>query len=542
MNRLVGKYFKIVASLSFGVVIFLFWYCLYPQALSYQEQYQLFLFTTDYFVKDISIAGGFADYVSEFFVQFYYVIWFGALLLALLFIVLQRLTWRVMRTEKEELYLVSFIPVLLLLIYMGDESMLLSFPVALIFSLLAVSAMSGRNVILDVFVIPVLYWLIGPAVWTYVLFRIIRCGWRSGWTALYLIASQIIAYALLLPQWSLKSVFCGLNYYRIPWAFVTPAWEVALILVFPMLAVVALLINKVKASCRMEITVSAVILLVLGSLVQSLGYDADKYELIMQDYLIRNERWNEVIERAQRKTVETAFWSNSVNLSLAMTGQLADRMFSFYQSGDDALIMPRIRDLTSNIPSAEAFYRLGMVNSAQRYAFDLQESISNGKKSGRFTKRIAECMIINGKYKVAAKQLGLLLNSLFYRKWAEYAESCLGHESKINADSEWGRIRQLRYKNDFLYNYDAKDKMFGILFSQNPKNVMALDYFMGQMLLDGNAHDFMTYLPWAQQTATGYMPVGYQDAISCIQAHGKADGSVYAKYMKRMMFENKNNK
>lgn len=46
-------------------------------------------------------------------------------------------------------------------------------------------------------------------------------------------------------------------------------------------------------------------------------------------------------------------------------------MFDFYQSGDDALIMPRMRDLTSNLPSAEAYYRLGLVNSAQRYMFDI---------------------------------------------------------------------------------------------------------------------------------------------------------------------------
>ncbi|EKC45684.1 hypothetical protein LEA_20145, partial [human gut metagenome] len=45
----------------FGLCIFLFWYCGYPQALCYQEQNQLFLWSADYFWHDLSVAGGLAD-------------------------------------------------------------------------------------------------------------------------------------------------------------------------------------------------------------------------------------------------------------------------------------------------------------------------------------------------------------------------------------------------------------------------------------------------------------------------------------------------
>ena len=94
--------------------------------------------------------------------------------------------------------------------------------------------------------------------------------------------------------------------------------------------------------------------------------------------------------------------------ALAQQRLLADRMFDFYQTGEDALILPRTRDLTSMLPSAEVFWRLGMVNSAQRYMFDTQESILNARKSGRCTKRIAECMMVNGHYQTARKQTALL--------------------------------------------------------------------------------------------------------------------------------------
>ena len=46
----------------------------------------LFLWSTDYFCQDMSVAGGFADYVSEFLVQFYYVPLIGAIILACVFV------------------------------------------------------------------------------------------------------------------------------------------------------------------------------------------------------------------------------------------------------------------------------------------------------------------------------------------------------------------------------------------------------------------------------------------------------------------------
>ena len=197
--------------------------------------------------------------------------------------------------------------------------------------------------------------------------------------------------------------------------------------------------------------------------------------------------------------------------------------------------MPRVRDLTSMLPSAEVFWRLGMVNSAQRYMFDTQESILNGRKSGRCTKRIAECMIVNGHYQTATKQLDLLKKSLFYRSWAKEAEAMMKDEAKVNSHSVYGRLRQLRYKENFLYSYDEIDKMFGLLFMNNQENKMVLDYFMAQMLLKGNLQGFQQYMGAVQQYG-GYrqMPLGYQDVMHCIQMQGRVPDSPYAKYVQQM--------
>ena len=45
-----------------------------------------------------------------------------------------------------------------------------------------------------------------------------------------------------------------------------------------------------------------------------------------------------------------------------------------------------------------------------------------------------------------------------------------------------------------LYNYAEKHKMLGLLFMNNTDNRLALSYFMGQLLLDGELQMFMGYM------------------------------------------------
>ena len=99
MKRFFKKTWKMGLTLLFGVAVLLFWGNLYPAHLAYQEQFQLFQDDTAYWWELVVMPGGLADYVGEFFTQFYYYPWVGAALLALLFMWLQRLCWFLMREQ-----------------------------------------------------------------------------------------------------------------------------------------------------------------------------------------------------------------------------------------------------------------------------------------------------------------------------------------------------------------------------------------------------------------------------------------------------------
>ena len=81
---------NLLLSLLLGICVFIFFNFYYPFHIQYQEQFQMFLFTKDYFLDRVSLPGGLAIYLGNFFVQFFYYAWLGALVISLLLVLLQR--------------------------------------------------------------------------------------------------------------------------------------------------------------------------------------------------------------------------------------------------------------------------------------------------------------------------------------------------------------------------------------------------------------------------------------------------------------------
>ncbi len=185
---------------------------------------------------------------------------------------------------------------------------------------------------------------------------------------------------------------------------------------------------------------------------------------------------------------------SAVNLSLAMNGQLCDRLFEFYQNGSEGLLPSFERDMVTPLPTSEAFFLLGMTNDAERFAFEAQEAIPNYRKSGRVTKRLAECNIINGHYQVAEKYLRQLTHTLFYSKWAKEQLELIQHPEAVAADPNYSYLRKIHiHHTDFLFSDKEMDQMLGVLFtdSKHYTNRMAYEYLMAYELLNKDVDHFM---------------------------------------------------
>lgn len=565
MRSFIHKHLQGILSLLFAVAVALFWAFPYRCALSYQEQYQLFLFTPSYFTERISVPGGLADYVGEFITQFYYVYAIGAILLALVFFCLQRLTWVLMRRSgvSRSWYLLSFIPAVALWALMGNENVLLSFAIALLgmeelmFHYIIVRDHSRGWVAPAVYLliaVPVGYWLFGPVVIGVALSatynpyrpyetsqtlpeRAVKSNSQTlltpyGWALLSVLYFVLIVWLCgHFLQYPYYKLFGGINYFRYPGIIPVMQWIVAALFALP-LVVFYLPRLEGKKAVRAEIAQLTIIVLATVPLLH-FSFDRATYELIDYDYLVRTHQWQRIIERAEKRQASSPMSVSCVNLALAMQGQLCDRLFEFYQNGAEGLFPTFTRDMTSPLPTAEAFYQLGMVNDAERYAFEAQEAIPNYRKSGRLTRRIAQCEIINGNYAVAAKYLRMLESSLFYRQWAKSQERFLYNSAAVKADPEYGRLGDIRIKrHDYLFSDQEMDQMLGLLLVDNKKydNRMAYEYLIAYELLQRDVNRFMQYYPLGRFVQFDHIPYAIQQVLigSWLQRHNTLQGMPYS--------------
>ena len=162
------RYIRGIASLLFGCAICLFWGLYYPHHLHYHEQFQLFLFTPEYGIDKCLHPGGIAEYIAEFLTQFYYFAWAGATILAIVLVLIQRqINWLAKQMGASDFwYPLSFLPSILLWVFLCDENALLAFPVSITLALFALviqrkTAHSWGRIIYTLLMMPVLYWVVG---------------------------------------------------------------------------------------------------------------------------------------------------------------------------------------------------------------------------------------------------------------------------------------------------------------------------------------------------------------------------------------------
>ena len=442
-----------LCTLLFGVAVLLFFGLVYPHHLHYQEQYQLFLFDSNYVLDIVKTPGGVADLLGRFSTQFFLFAWVGALIIAVLLSAVQLLTLRLSKSLTGKavegwLYGLSFVPAFLLWFFLLDENALLGGAWAVLLTLLAAwlynllpKGWIRRIVIL--ITIPALYWMVGPA-------------WTSS------------------------------HYHRYPTVFPTllyAAWLSAIVI--PLMARACQKWPKASNGPVVTLCSFTLVSAVMGILIwKNANLKAEK--VMGYDFMACHQQWNRILETINKEKPNNQIGVTVQNLALAMHGQLTSHLFEYNQNGIAGLLPDVKEDATSPMPTAEAFYQLGMINVAQRTVFEAQEAILDFQKSGRCYKRLAQTNLILGSYEVARKYLMALQKTLFYRDWANETLPLLGDEEAITKHQEYGRLRKSVYKNDFFFSDHVTPEMLEDLYFSNTDNYLALEYLKAYCMLTGN--------------------------------------------------------
>lgn len=475
------KYYGTVISVISCLVITLFFGLGYGAHVCYQEQYQLFEWTWKYFADTVTIPGGFADWAGRFITQFFFSKWVGAILIALMLTAVQALCWCAADMKSPVMYVCSFIPSLLLLLYFLDSTALAGALMAVIIVLVCVCAVRSMNPfegrsVLALVLVPILYFFAGPVSVIFVLTL------PKGESAPVRIAA-ILLLALMpfvmvpLCHYPLKSLVIGIHYCRVPQNFPVFLWC--------SIGTMVLYIALAHVGVKSFVAASFLFILLAAGTALAVGKCADKdfEEMMAYDRMVYLQDWDGIIEKASMNMPDKPLSVSALNLALAKKDLLGDWQFSYYQSGETGLFPNYSISYFSLLPTSEIFWHLGMVGACQQYVFESQEAISDFQKSARCYKRLAETYIVKNDYDVARKYLRSLCNTLHYRGWAHKVLEMLGDEDAV--DSEYGAVRSSVARDpDVLFNESNKAAMLKILLEYNPDNELARDYLVSLMLLE----------------------------------------------------------
>ena len=476
-------------SLLFGVAVTLFFALAYPHHLHFQEQYQLFLFEKGYVCEVLSLPGGLADLAGRFLTQFFLYAWVGATLIAIVLMGIQLLTYLLLRTSGNEPlpYALSFIPAILCCCFLCDENALLSAPIALLIVLattLLVRCIGPDTMrqILAILSIPIIYILAGAFALPYALVLIIEEARRGFSLRTLSVAVAMLILALSVPaawhhlvHYSSLRLYTGPHYYRIPDEFASWAW--AAVCAVPLLMLLpARLRQWTPRRATLVFLASWIILMISGSIMVNKLQNQKRENVIAYDFMARYAMWNRIIQQAKRTAPRNQVAAVALNLALSQRGMLAEQLFNYPQNGTAGLLPNFTSDYVSPLVTSEAFYRLGMINTAQRFVFEAQEAIPDFQKSGRCYKRLAETNLINGSYEVARKYLLALQHTWYYRTWATETLALIEDDEAVNNHPEYGALRRMRCTEDYFFGGNTIQQILVRQLESCPENRTAQEF------------------------------------------------------------------
>lgn len=506
-----------VQSAAAFLLAFAFFNFLYPYHIHYQEQMQLFRFGADYFRESVAVPGGLGDWIGGFLVQFFYHAPVGALILGILLVLIQLLTWKNMENGSFATYPLSFLPAVAMFLFFCDENALVTAAIAIIASMILAFILmkirrTGIRSIITIMLMPVMYLLFGSISILVPVIVAIRSFIREEdkKTILFFsLAAVTMAVAAPLAArghspYPLDRLMFGVHYHRYHNAIPLLAWISVLMVPSAMLLATAFRKDRmVAASLALAILPAACLTPVFA--------DMEKERLFGYDFMTRMGQWNKILATSDKDSPDSPIAVECTNLALAKTAHMSSDMFSFFQNGPAGLIPEFTRDHFSPVPTGTVYYHLGMINTAQTFFFEAQEGIPDFQKSARLTQALAKTNLINGDYEVARKYVGALKQTLFYREWAKETERLINNTELIEKVPEYAYLRSVRIKDhDFMFSQEEMDSMLGLMYVENEANVMAMDYLLAWCLL---RKDLPRFFECHKLLKKGYDARHYQEAV-----------------------------
>ncbi len=425
------------------------------------EQRQLFLYDASFIRSYFARPGGGAQMVADYALQFFAQPYLGAAIMSLLLTSVGMLSVGIMRriAPRADVWLIGLLPAAILLLMTFDTdyayagTVAYALMLALLYGYLCIPSLAGQ-VVYATAATAVLFWLGGSVAF---LFSTCIFLWELG-------SRFSRAYSFLLPLavaigaavWGVYNGWAGEYRFLLgPDAYYAPLVHPDPVIYgvwacLPVLLTVAYFLRERECEKgkmgRWFVNTALQFVLVGGSVWlgrdRLTDNDASGYSKEASCYL-RQARWDAVIDYYNRRHTHdrTPMDACMLSIALAERGQLADRLFAYAPSGEEAVLPtwdkrdPQVAALLSDL-----YFSMGYIDMAQRMALEANAGMND--RSPRMIKRLAETSLIRGAYPLAEKYLSVLERTRYYSQWARSCRRFLNNEAAVEADSLLGRKRR----------------------------------------------------------------------------------------------------
>ena len=501
-------------------VFFQFWY---QYHFFYQEQNQLFLWSTDYIVSYLDKPGWFACLVGDFFTQFYYYRYVGPAILTLTLLLLAHDT----RCALQETGIKSsWIPILAAFILVNIYALFCLNHEYRLSNILA--AWGGINV-----------FRVSTKILTNTRLSIKKLEHMAG--------GPEATEGKRLPHWiSIINIIVTIPVCH--WFFGSGVWAYCVLLTIGCLNYIMLPYNYIRLGCM----VAMMFLLMLGKRLYfvsfselytypSLGkfvkpeFDLEKTYAVDFEYYRGN--YNQVMDIVESDKNPNGYMKFFYNLVVAQNRGLSYNLLKYPNNnlGTYYTLDYKTPSLTTQ-SLGELYWVLGDMTFCERAAI-LGNISSPNSRSIRQIKRLAEINLVTGEKKAAKKYLHMLEKTFVWHRWAKHILACL---SKKATDEERATIKPYLAKQKFLNTCDtlrSNDNCYTImqeLIKSNKDNSIAINYLLCTDLLTKNLDAFKLHYDayYLHQTQPLYSPF-YQEVLMLYLDKKHAPAAEWAKYIKR---------
>lgn len=441
-----------------GFILFLLqaivFYSVFCYLFPFKEQLQMFQFTEQYAAVTLKQAGGVVLYMAEFLSQFYVVLWIGPVITAFLLTAVAIFSSLILKKIclRDDLPFIYLLPWLSLLIMHLDydyfEQGTIAYLFLLFFLWLYMNLKPAIRFFYGICIIPLLYLIAGPITHLFAvsafLFEFLTNGTKKYICIIYLPVAVISAVVGCYSGYSPNIVmaFSPDAYYnpQVHNSQICYSWYA-----LPAAMLLAAFLKKYnspvsfKGKCRWVGFQWAIIFL--------LGYESiihfgkiDALDQFQQDYYVRTGQWDKIIAGFDQTVLSKRRMCN-LNLALAQTGQLSERLFDYPQGGIETLMLRWDQSVFTAELHSDLYYCMGIVSTSRKFAF---EALVSSRPSGnpRMLKRLVETNIITGAYPVAEKYIRLLENTWHYKEWASSYRRFLQNDQAVEQDPVLGLKRR----------------------------------------------------------------------------------------------------